>query len=525
MAPVFVAALLITTLVVLAASLVLGQVVCRDPWFLFRRRPRNVVAWILTALVGLTYLDAAWNSTGHVTCDFASQWLMGRMFFVGRAHDLYLVLPQKEVLSQGYRDGDLAKMVRDILQKGRREIADDEVEGPLYPPTHGLVMMPFSMLEPRAAHAVLTLIYVALVFLCGLMIRDITQGRVQAGEAALVCMVFPNFAGGIVLGQNSSLTLTIVTAGWWLWSRRQPGLAGLVWGLLAYKPVFAVALLWLPAVLLSVRFFAGMIASGAAFVAATLPFTGFAAWLRWFEVGRHAAELYERDANWVWMSRDLIGLPRRQLWDWEHLRPHLELITAQRPFDFDAMQQVQNGPWQTAFGVGLWLSVIVITIGFWFFLLRQDLVHKISSEAEVFGPRPAFLLFGALLTTYHFMHYDLQPMALPMCLLLAHLGRMSRLAGGLLIAVNVGLVYCHMDLSLGHGSVRIPFETLLLLGVWLWSGGLALQEAVLAEPRSAPARGEEASALTEGALPAKRSAESGTFSGCSTSERINGQSD
>lgn len=525
MAPLFVAAVLITTLVVLAATLVIGQVVCRDPWFLFRRGPRNVVAWILTVLVGLTYLDAAWNSTGHVTCDFASQWLMGRMFFVGRAHELYLVVPQKEVLSQGYRDGDFAKMVRDILQKGRREIADDEVEGPLYPPTHGLVMMPFSMLEPRAAHAVLTLIYVQLVFVCGFMIRDITQGRIQAGEATLVCMVFPNFAGGIVLGQNSSLTLTMVTAGWWLWSRGRPGLAGLVWGLLAYKPVFAVALLWVPVVLPNGRFFAGMIASGTGFVAATLPFTGFAAWLRWFEVGRHAAELYERDANWVWMSRDLIGLPRRQLWDWEHLRPHLELIAAQRPFDFDVMQQVQNGPWQTALGVGLWLGVLVLTLGFWTALRRFDLSRNVLKPVVASGPRPAFLLFGALLTTYHFMHYDLQPMALPMCLLLAHLGRMSRLAGGLLIAVNVALVYCHMDLSLGHGSVRIPFETLLLTGVWLWSGWLAFQEAQFTELGSGPDQSKEASALTDGTLPSKRSAESGTFSGCSTSERVNGQSD
>jgi hypothetical protein len=491
------------TLIALAAMFVLGQVVGRDPWFLFRRGPRNVVAWVVTVLVGLTYLDAAWNSTGHVTCDFASQWLMGRMFFVGRAHELYLVVPQKEVLSQGYRDGDFSKMVRDILQKGRREIADDEVEGPLYPPTHGLVMMPFSMLEPRAAHAVLTLIYVQLVFLCGFLIQEITHGRMQAGEAALVCMVFPNFAGGIVLGQNSSLTLTIVTAGWWLWSRRQPWLAGLVWGLLAYKPVFAVALLWVPVVLLSSRFFAGMIASGAAFVAATLPFAGFAAWLRWFEVGRHAAELYERDANWVWMSRDLIGLPRRQLWDWEHLRPHLELITAQRSFDFDTMQQVQNGPWQTTVGVGLWLAVIVLTILFWFFLRRFDLSRNVSKTVVAYGPGPAFLLFGALLTTYHFMHYDLQPMALPMCLLLAHLGRMSRPASGLLIAVNVGLVYCHMDLSLGHGSVRIPFETLLLLGVWLWSGWLALQEAVFPETVSGNDRDDEASVLADGTLSRK----------------------
>ncbi|MCS6977473.1 MAG: DUF2029 domain-containing protein [Gemmatales bacterium] len=525
MRPAFVTFILLTVLIMLAALLVIGQANWRDPWFLFRRRPRNVLAWLLTGLVGLSYLDAAWNSTGHVTCDFASQWLIGRMFFTGRAHELYLVGPEKEVLSQGYHDQDWTKMVRDILRKGRSEIADDEVEGPLYPPTHGLVMMPFSMLEPRAAHAVLTLIYVQLVFLCGFLIRDITQGRIQAGEAALICMVFPNFAGGIVLGQNSSLTLTIATAGWWFWSRGRPWLAGLVWGLLAYKPVFAVALLWVPVMLLSGRFLAGMITSGMGFVAATLPFTGLAAWLRWFEVGRHAAELYERDANWVWMSRDLISLPRRQLWDWDHFWPHVELITAQREFDFDTLQQVQNGPWLTALGLALWLGVILSTIGLVALIHRVDRSRGRFGFQKVFGPRPAFLLFGALLTTYHFMHYDLQPMALPMCLLLAHLDRMSRFAQGLLISVNLALVYCHMDLSMGHGSVRIPFETLLLLCVWAWSGILALREALSAGSLASVGEGCQVSPSDDGSSPPEVLAGSGTFSSCSTSERQNGQND
>lgn len=525
MKPSFVAVIWLTVLIAVTALLVIGQVFRRDPWWLFRRKPRNRLAWVFTTLIGLIYLDAAWNSTGHVTCDFACQWLIGRMFFLGQAEDLYVVGHEKTILAQGYNGQDWEKMVRDILQKGRASIADEEIEGPLYPPTHGLLMMPFAMLDPRAAYAVLTLIYVQLVFLCGYLIRDITQARIQAGEAALLCMVFPNFAGGIVLGQNSSLTLTVILAGWWLWTRRRPWLAGMVWGLLAYKPVFAVALLWVPVVLLNWRFLAGMMASGAGFVAATLPFTGLAPWLRWLQVGRHGAELYATDPNWVWMSRDLIGLPRRQLWDWEHFWEHLQLVMGQRDFDPETMQGVLTDPFATWVGVSLWLGVLVATAAGFVLLRWLSRARSGFGDIPSFGFLPAFLLFGALLTPYHFMHYDLQPLALPMCLLLAVSDQLGRLARLVLVGIHLVLVHCHMDLSMGHGSIRIPFETLLLVGVWGWTGCLTVGGVLRGLAKPAWQQPVSIGDRRDGVPGGSDHAAAGTFSSCGTSEHRGSEND
>lgn len=484
MTPQLVAAIFLASLIALAALALIGQSLWSDPSWFLRRPSRNRFAWVLAIVVSLHFLDATWNTTGPNTCDFACQWLMGRAFFENRAQELYVIGKQKEILALGYQGEELDRLVRDILLKGKDQ-EPEGTEGPLYPPTDGLIMMPFAMLEPRAAHSVLTLVYVQLVFLSGLLIRDITRGRLGMGEATLICLVFPNFMQGLILGQNSSLTLAIVTGGWALWGRGRPLLAGLVWGLLAYKPVFAVALIWVPLVLWNWRFLAGMIGSGLAFCLATLPWCGIAPWLRWFQVGKNASDLYSIDPNWVWMSRDLVGLPRREMWDWEHLRNHLELITAQRIWDHQQMQTVQSGPTETMIGFALLFGVIGLSIAV--FLLTSWRVRSEDLPGRgVWGPRPAFLLFGALLTVFHFMHYDMQPLALPMCLLFAGFDRLSWPSRVILIGLMLGLLYCHMDLSLGFGSEkRPPFETFLLLLLWAWSGGLTVWEAARFSRRAA----------------------------------------
>jgi hypothetical protein len=482
--PSFVATIFLTGLVLLAALALIGQSLWEDSWWFLRRGTRNVFAWVLAVLISLHYLDSAWCTDGANTCDFSCQWLMGRMFLKHRADELYIIGNQAEVLAQGYKGEHLEKMCRDVLYKGPYNTAPDGIEGPLYPPTDGLLMMPFSMLEPVAAQSVLTVIYIQLVFLSGLLIRDITSGRLGMGEATLICLLAPSFVNGIVLGQNSSLTLAIITAGWALWARGRPWLAGLVWGLLAYKPVFAVALIWVPLVLWNWRFLLGMIGSGVGCVLATLPFCGFGAWIRWLEVGRNASNLYGTDRNWVWMSRDLVGLPRRELWDWEHLRNHLELLSAQREWDYELLQTVQSGPTQTLIGFGLMFGVIAMTI---FVLTLTAWLRRrrgLDYLPMAWGPRPAFLLFGALLTVYHFMHYDLQPLSLPMCLVIASLDRLSWFNRIFLVTLNLALIYCGMDLGMGHGSTRIPFETLLYLVAWGWTGVLTMAQIYQSEAPS-----------------------------------------
>src|SRR5262249_25462775 len=146
---------------------------------------------------------------------------------------------------------------------------------------------------------------------------------------------------------------------------------GLVWALLAYKPVFAVAAALAPIILLRWRMVLGMAAGGAVYVAATLPFllppderylwswneeqkswvwvmdgariqTAVEPWLRWKEVGEHAAYMYTYDRNWVWMSRDLAGLPRRAMWNWENLRNQARYVLGIDEWNMDTMQRVLN---------------------------------------------------------------------------------------------------------------------------------------------------------------------------------------
>ena len=57
------------------------------------------------------------------------------------------------------------------------------------------------------------------------------------------------------------------------------------------------------------RFASAMLGMGAGLALVTLPVVGVHSWLEWLQVGRIASELYNRDQNWIFLSRDLLGLP------------------------------------------------------------------------------------------------------------------------------------------------------------------------------------------------------------------------
>src|SRR5262249_33549648 len=135
--------------------------------------------------------------------------------------------------------------------------------------------------------------------------------------AALVIILFPGFMGSLNLGQNATLTLTVLVWGWALIARGRPGWGGGVWGLLAFKPVWAMVFFLV--LVLSRRWRTGlaMLATGAAWVLVTLPFVGLHSWFDWLYVGKEAALLYNTDHNWVFLSRDLLSIPRRGLLDFQ----------------------------------------------------------------------------------------------------------------------------------------------------------------------------------------------------------------
>lgn len=456
--------------------------------------------------VALLYLGCGWYWGGHITCDFANQWLMGRMMVRQQWADLYIIGPQKEALKDGYEPyGKPAfdAMYEQILKKGphNQNSTESDIEGPLYPPTMAMYMWPFAWLEPQAAHAVLVLIYAQLGLVTAWLLRDITGGKLSFGEAGLLVLLFPNFYGALILGQNAALTLLILTLGWALLVKGRPVAAGLVWGLFAYKPVFAVALIWVPLVLLNWRMLMGMVAGGAAFCLATIPVLGLQPfpplrislsqgvdiWFRWLHVGRNAAEMYSTDRNWVWMSRDLAGLPRRMMWDWESFSMHVRYLFGALHIDEatlkeslktkglpsepavleELLKRVQPGAAPTVIGWCLLAAMIGITV-----LIVLGPVIKSWRRGEPVSSSPfaaPFLLLGALQTCYHFMHYDMLPMALPAALVIAQFGRLSWRERIFLILLGAVLLYGSWDLAWG-GPIRIPFETYLIILLWGWLG-------------------------------------------------------
>src|SRR5207253_2803043 len=79
---------------------------------------------------------------------------------------------------------------------------------------------------------------------------------------------------------------------WGLAVRGRNVAGGMVWGLLAFKPVWAAAFFLVPLLTRRWRFALAMLGTGAALGLATLPFVGLQTWFDWLAVGREATGLY-----------------------------------------------------------------------------------------------------------------------------------------------------------------------------------------------------------------------------------------
>ncbi len=378
--------------------------------FLLGPWPRYLACWVLALTFAAFAARQSWTcwddpqrgdgNWGHGTIDFGGQWLMGRMIWEGRGRELYDRRAHEKVLKDAYRreDGkpDAPKSDAEELM-GWMVSSDEEgshLHGPLYPPVHGMFFAPLGGLRPRLAYRVLQAIILGLVFVNGWLAQRLTGGGVWWPAAAALLMLFPGFNATINLAQNALLSLTLVAAGWWQLREGHPWRGGVLWGLLAFKPVWAAAFLLVPLLTRRWKFAAGMVLTGAALSAATLPLVGWQSWLDWLAVGRLGAADYARQENWIILSRDLIGIPRRWML-------HFTDGIADPPQPL--------GPLATALGSSLWLSVTAATVVL--ALWRRRRLGGLT------GPGAAFLFLGAYFACYHFMYYDVMLAALPVALL------------------------------------------------------------------------------------------------------------
>jgi hypothetical protein len=421
--------------------------------FLSRRQTRYLLAWLLMAIVAAVAYWWSWTvfdwpdrpggNRGHTLIDFGGQWLLGRMLVDGHGRHLYHRNYQWPVVQAAYPRSDEAPVapnpwehapheaeelmrccmgsdspkaaqarasfcavlaganpLAQLLQffgvvhcaeQCCAEIATESIGGPLYPPIHALFMTSLARLAPARAYRIMQGIGFLCVAVAAAGIRLLSAGRIWFPVAVILVLLAPGCVNTINLGQNSVFALAVLIWGWTLLTRGHPVLGGMVWGLFSFKPVWAGAFLLVPLLMGQMQFCLAMVVTGAALAAATLPLVGLQGWLDWLQVAREAVSVYNTDTNWIFLSRDLLSIPRRWLLDFQ--TPEAERVSLAA----------------TVIGRTLLLTVIATTASI-------SLTRKDRKQAFA-GPPAAFLLFGAWLSCFHFMYYDVLLTLLPALLL------------------------------------------------------------------------------------------------------------
>lgn len=423
--------------------------------FLLRPATRWAICWLIALGAACFLAKQAWTTFnvpqrrdgngGHAWIDFGGTWLMGRMIVEGHGRQLYYRNYIRPIAEEHYpaEDDDprlslsdaehlLFWMLKDSSErksprvvasclgpfaatnaweetallacgkekwtaKSLAKVTAPHLGGQPYPPIHALLFAPLTLLSPRPAYRVMQALILLLVFFNGWLAQRITQGQVWWPVAVAILSVFPGMACCIVFGQNSMFSLTAVMLGWYQLMRGREAWAGLCWGLLAFKPVWAVAFLLVPLLTRHWRMAASMILTGLAQIVVTLPVVGWQTWLDWLYVGRLRTHKGLYLEFWIYSSRDVQNIPRRLL-------SHFAYGIA-----------VKDGRqfWATILGWSMWAAVLLVTS---FLVWRQRQCGK-----ERRGPAAAFVLLGAIFTCYQFMYYDILLAALPVLLVFAEL--------------------------------------------------------------------------------------------------------
>jgi arabinofuranan 3-O-arabinosyltransferase len=432
-----------------------------DPWFL------RALAWVVVAAITVNHYNTArsWlknypdtpegvrrpveGSNGHTQIDFGGQWVMGRMIALGHGKQLYHRQVQYSVVRAGYpiadetpaqlqetllpahlrvlartpddvgHDSDnlmywfmgadpeewkivggaaAAPLAADLLGNPFASVAlthaaadavapavvakvsEPAIGGPLYPPVHGIFYYPIGLIDsPRTAYHVFQVVAIGFAFLAGAGLSALTRGRVWWSVCTGVVLMFPGCGPGLELGQNPTVTLSIAVWGWVLASRGHNVAGGMVWGLFAFKPVWALAFFLVPLLMRRWRFLGAMVGTGIALGVATFPVVGVQTWFDWLKVGKEAAAHYNVSESWISLSRDLQGIPRRFI------------------HNFALPEAERETPYAARVAWALWAAVFVPTVA----------IYLTRGGRRPVGVGAAFLFFGAFLTCYRFMYYDI----------------------------------------------------------------------------------------------------------------------
>ncbi len=447
---------------------------------------------------------------GHAQIDFGGPWVLGRLVATGRGRQLYDRTAQWDVVREAYprenespwvranafpkdpnvvpnspddarhdaewmmfwfmgqdspRWADAGRVVAgsfafqhpfSVAPLAGQEVPSDVVEdlsrkavgGPLYPPVHGFLMAPFGAIShPQTAYRVMQVVLFLAVVLAALGMRRLSAGRIPWPVAIAFVLFFTGCLAGLQLAQNSALSLLFLVWGWVLLIRNRDVTGGMVWGLLVFKPLWGATFFLVPLMMGRWRFCAVMVLTGAGLAALTLPVVGVEVWKDWLAVGREAADLYNVNRNWVTLSRDLFGLPRRVL------------------IDFGLPEADRHRLDATVAGWAIWLIVFAGTAAVF---LRHP------ARRAPLGPAAGFALLGAYLCCYRFIYYDALVAAFPLAVLFAAPWRGLRVVPVGVVAALLALENVFVDRAFEltgtplNTGVRWPWDTVLLLGLWGW---------------------------------------------------------
>jgi hypothetical protein len=445
------------------------------------------------------------RNDGHTSIDFGGQWMMGRLLVLGHGRELYSRERHLEVAREAYKHEREAPNATEHdaerLVKWYPGPPEDPVGGPLYPPIHAFVMAPAALIaDPYWAYRVTQAVLLGIMCLAGAGVRYLSRGRWWWSAATAFLLLFPGCRGGVDLAQNSPVTITLLIWGWAFIIRGWPGWGGFLWGLLAFKPVWAVSFLLTLLLLRQWRAAGAMMATGAGLVLITIPFVGIQSWFDWIHVGQSATELYLVDRNWIFLSRDLFGIPRRIF------------------LDFDDGRAIADRPIAGIAGWALWSIVFASTTAI--ALIRWRRIRSANqSDSLLLGPFPAFVMLGMWMCAYRFMYYDVLlaavavvtlfadprpyfrrswwPFASWAAIVVAILLLIENVTGPLNLEITGSFhglkgTVTHIDGSTQKTAPTMfiasgdyyPWDTLMLMALWIWCAARVLRAPFQSPVRS-----------------------------------------
>jgi arabinofuranan 3-O-arabinosyltransferase len=353
-------------------------------------------------------------------------------------------------------------------------VNEKAVGGALYPPILAVLYAPLGLLTPAHAYHVAQLLLIGSVALAGKGVSVLSRGRIGTPIAIMALLLAPGSRSGTDLAQNAALSTCALIWGWALIARGRPWSGGAVWGLLAFKPIWAVTFLLAPVLQRRAHASLAMAAVGALQILITLPLVGVSSWQDWLHIGRDASATYAVNKNWIELSRDVGGIVRRPMID--YAKPEAERASPKA----DRLAALALA------SVLIATAVVTVTCG----------------GRRAVGPGAAFLLLGCYLGGYRFMYYDAMLASVAFAALFADRSwvdrpgddpawHVPRLVRSVPFVVLLVLMFCEnvatgwelkghiswklfpndkprgLDWELGF---RCAWDTLLLLGLWAWLG-------------------------------------------------------